>query len=513
VTLTLGSTWTRNAGSSLLIDYSSPNSGARSVVTASATTTAALTNGIYGWLLVKDSSGNVGFGTRAAGTNQAITRYDDTTGTTLLVNSNSSTTNFTTLGSTYTGGNGGTLSWTTLTNRSVNSLTIDTTNNFGTIDLGPSTNTLSITAQAILFKGPNDETLTGGKLGAAASEVIIHQTGTGVLTVDSLISATTGSLTVDGTGTTVLNAANAYTGVTSINGGVLSLGSAETAGTSGPLGKQAANAAGTIFFSGGTLQYSAANNFDYSGRFSTAANQQISIDTNGQNVTFATALASSGGSLTKMGNGSLNLSGGNTYTGATNVNAGTLIVSGSLSGTTFVNVSSSATLATGTSGTIATAVGGNVNIAGNLAPGGRTIGSDVGTLNLNLGAGGKLNFAAASSLLFGLGSTSDLVTFNSPGNWLSGSGNATLNLDVTQPGFSYANTYTIFQNVTTTGFAFANITGYDTADWSAHLFQSGSNYQLSFTAVPEPGAVAYLLAGLALMPLLRKRRFLASRGR
>ena len=261
VTLTLGNAWTRNAGTSMLFDYSSANTGARSVVTAGATTSATLTNGIYGWALVEDSHGVVGFATRAAGTNVAITRYDDTTGSTLLVNSNSTTTNFTTLGSTYTGGNGGTLSWTNgggLANRSVSSLTIDTTNNFGTIDLGASTNTLAITSLGLLFKGPNNETITGGKLGAAGSELIIHQTGTGVLTVDSLINGTTGSLTVDGTGTTVLGASNVYTGNTNINGGILNVGSAETAGTSGPLGKQLANAVGTIIFGGGTLQYSTA---------------------------------------------------------------------------------------------------------------------------------------------------------------------------------------------------------------------------------------------------------------
>jgi hypothetical protein len=178
-----------------------------------------------------------------------------------------------------------------------------------------------------------------------------------------------------------------------------------------------------------------------------------------------------------------------------------------------VNVSSGATLATGITGAIGTAVGGNVNIAGNLAPGGNAIGADVGTLNLSLGAGGKLNFGAASSLLFGLGSTSDLVAFNTAGNWLSGSGNATLNLDVTEPGFSYTNTYAVFQNVTTSGFSFASITGYDTADWSANFFQSGNNYVLSFTAVPEPGTAVYVLAGLALMPLPRRRRFSRSRNR
>ena len=57
----------------------------------------------------------------------------------------------------------------------------------------------------------------------------------------------------------------------------------------------------TIGNPSGTLQYSAGNQTDYSGRFSTANNQAYNVDTNGQNVTFATKLTSSGGSLTKLG--------------------------------------------------------------------------------------------------------------------------------------------------------------------------------------------------------------------
>ena len=102
----------------------------------------------------------------------------------------------------------------------------------------------------------------------------------------------------------------------------MNLGVAETAGTSGPLGEAARS--GSIILNGGYLQYSAVNQYDYSGRFSTAANQAYNVDTNGQNVTWATALTSSGGSLTKVGAGTLMLTASNTYTGATTISAGTL---------------------------------------------------------------------------------------------------------------------------------------------------------------------------------------------
>ena len=219
VTLTLGNAWTRNAGSSMLFDYSSSNTGTRTVNTAGATTGATLTNGIYGWGLVKDSAGVTGFATRDGSGN--ISRFDDTTGTTLANNSNVSTTNFTTLNTAYSSG---TLTWNNgITNRSVNSLTFDTTNNGGTIDMGISTNVLTLTSKGVLFKGANNGIITGGQVGAAASEVIVHQTGSGLFTINSLISSGAGSLTKDGTGTLVLGATNTYTGATMVNAGTLSV--------------------------------------------------------------------------------------------------------------------------------------------------------------------------------------------------------------------------------------------------------------------------------------------------
>ena len=212
------------------------------------------------------------------------------------------------------------------------------------------------------------------------------------------------------------------------------------------------------------------------------------------------------GALTQNGTGTLTLSGANTYTGLTTVSGGTLLVSGSISSTASVSVASGAALASGTTGSITTAAAGNVAITGSLAPGGSTPGAGAGTLNFSLGAGGKLNFASSSTLLFGLGTTSDVVAFNAAGDWLSGSANATLQLDVTLAGFSYANTYTVFNNVTTDGFAFANITGYDAVNYTANFADAGSSYQVNFVAVPEPGSAVSLLGGLGMVVALRRMR-------
>ena len=131
--------------------------------------------------------------------------------------------------------------------------------------------------------------------------------------ISSNITTTTGTLTKTDSGTWTLSGANSYTGGTSINGGTLAMGSAN-----------ALNTTGTISFGGGTLRLF--NTTDYSPRFSTAASQAYSLDTNGQNVTLATNLTSSGGTFTKLGSGTLTLTGTNTYTGATSVLGGTLSI-------------------------------------------------------------------------------------------------------------------------------------------------------------------------------------------
>ena len=194
----------------------------------------------------------------------------------------------------------------------------------GTLDLGSFTKT---TIAAVSFQGgvTQDGTIinNGAAYGGQAGTVSACLQGAAGL------SKTTG-------GTLVLSGSNGYTGITAINGGILNIGAADanTASTlgTGPLGSVPLNTPNTISFGGGTLQYSSANNTDYSGRFSTAANQPISIDTNGQTVTFGTALTSVGGSLTLNDSdlaspGKLILTGANTYSGGTTVSAGVLQLS------------------------------------------------------------------------------------------------------------------------------------------------------------------------------------------
>ena len=191
--------------------------------------------------------------------------------------------------------------------------------NGGALSLGSvgalgSTGIISFGGGTLQFSGGNTGDYSG-RFSAAANQTYSIDTNGQRVSFASALTSPGGTLTKLGNGTLVLNGANSYTGQTGVNGGILLLGSAGALGASSALS-----------FGGGTLQYSANNTIDYSDRFITAANQTYSIDTNGQRVSFASALTSPGGTLTKLGNGTLVLNGANSYTGQTGVNGGILLL-------------------------------------------------------------------------------------------------------------------------------------------------------------------------------------------
>ena len=207
-TLTLGNAWTHNPGSTLLLDYSSANTGARRVVTTGAVTGsgAAGPSGLFGYALVKDSGGT-GF----ARQDGSFAFIRNTTAGTVLTTSNSvaGTTgmDFTTV-RTDPGYSGGTL---TLGNvaHAANTLSIDTTGG-GTLNLGGASGVLALTSNAVLVQGTGNYTIQNGALGASGSEVIVHHIGSGVLTISSPISGGAGALTKDGGGTLTLTGSQNY---------------------------------------------------------------------------------------------------------------------------------------------------------------------------------------------------------------------------------------------------------------------------------------------------------------
>ena len=179
------------------------------------------------------------------------------------------------------------------------------------------------------------------------------------------LSSSGGVLTKLGDGTLWLDGSNTYSGGTVLAGGTVSL---RRAG--------ALSSSGLVTFSGGRLQYFLRNQVDYSARLSTAPGQMYNIDTNSQNVTFATGLSSPAGTMNKWGEGTLTLAGANTYTGDTLVHLGTLNITGSL------NSGATASLA----------VDGNINIRPVLSFSGSSL--ETGAVVVGLDEGGRLQQTA-----------------------------------------------------------------------------------------------------------------------
>ena len=143
--------------------------------------------------------------------------------------------------------------------------------------------------------------------------IAIDTNGQNVTFASPLSNSNVGGLTKIGAGTLVLAASNGYYGTTTLSGGVLNLANAG-----------AIPSRGGITFAGGTLQYTASNTVDYSSNIVNSSGP-IAIDTNGQNVTFASAISISNvGGLTKLGTGMLTLAANNAYSGNTAVSGGTL---------------------------------------------------------------------------------------------------------------------------------------------------------------------------------------------
>jgi fibronectin-binding autotransporter adhesin len=239
----------------------------------------------------------------------------------------------------------------------------------------------------------------GGTTGSIASPTVIVAMG-GTLGFDRSDTSTlagtisgAGSVMQSGTGTTVLTATNIYTGGTTITAGTLQLGNGGANGTI--VGNVADN---------GTLAFNRSDVYTFGG------------------------LVSGTGGVTQLGSGTTVLNASNSYTGATNVQAGTLLIDGDQSAATGgTTVQSGGTL--GGAGTI----GGSVTVlnGGALNPGDT---SATGTLTVNggltLGTTSTLNYQFGQPNVVG-GSLNDLTVVH--GNLAL---NGTLNVSAT-PGGSF----------------------------------------------------------------------------
>ena len=369
-----------------------------------------------------------------------------------------------------------------------------------------------------------------------------------------------GPLTKRGTFNLVLNNnTNNYDGVTQVQAGKLTVGSANALGTTSA-GTEVTSGAELLFDGvatnftisepiqvagggagdGGAITVQNNSNVNFSGPITLSGDSTLTVsgtgtvaytNTNSITATNRTLTLQGGapstggggriggninlgsGGLTKVQGGRWTLEGTNSYSGNTSVDAGLLIINGTISGTAQVNVTG--TLAG--DGVVVPASGGNVNllVAGKLSPG--PLGSTPGSLDINLSGGGKLDLTAgvtasnSQSLVFDLGTPSvggaDSVNL-SGGTLEIGTGVLEFNdfSFTTQAGFTDGFDYVLFNGaVPISGSLGANLTG-TVGGFTGEIQLADGGNDIVLHVVPEPSAVLALLGGSATLLGLRRRR-------
>lgn len=388
-------------------------------------------------------------------------------------------------------------------------------------------------------------------VGSTAGTSISIGGATGVTTYNGVIankSGSTGLLAKQGSGALVLGGVSTYSGDTAINNGILRLTTGNDrlpTGTVVSLGQAASSNLGAFDLNGRNQQIaglaSTTGNNSSANKNTVTSATAATLDINvaeGTTRSYGAGTTQNSGAitgllaLTKSGLGTQVLGDANTYSGTTTVNAGTLVVNGSLLNSGSVVVNQNGFLGgSGSVGALTVATGGTLtpgNSPGLLTAASATFQSGsnlnweifnaVGTAGVEwdlLSVTGNLNVAALSSgamnlVLKSLSALPDtvgaLAGFNSNDNYswtfaraasiTGATGDLTFGQDVTS----------LF-SINGTSF---NLGTAPTSDWKVMTGTEtvgGTTYQtLNLMAVPEPSAQSLLAFGMAALVAVRSLR-------
>ncbi|HXQ81698.1 MAG TPA: autotransporter-associated beta strand repeat-containing protein [Opitutaceae bacterium] len=199
----------------------------------------------------------------------------------------------------------------------------------GTLTLNNANTYSGLTA---ISAGSNLQLGDGTTNGTIASTSGITDKGTLILDEGSAVTvaaniSSTGGITNNGSIQNTLSGTNTYSGATVINGGGLVAGSTSAFGGSG-LSAVTINDSGVLSLYGFSNTVGSIASASAASALSLTFGATLTTGGNNTSTTFAGNISGgAGGILTKVGTGTLTLTGANTYTGATNINGGALSVS------------------------------------------------------------------------------------------------------------------------------------------------------------------------------------------
>lgn len=190
----------------------------------------------------------------------------------------------------------------------------------------------------------DSDTLTLSNSGTLSGTFTLTLGGSGNINVERAIAISTAGLTKDGSGTVLLSAANTYTGTTTLSGGTTRFATVQSLynnNTANWIKTKIIVNTGAVFAInvGGTNEFTTANVSTLLTNLLTTINNNglrsgssIGFDTTNSpsdftissNITNSTGTGSGSVGVVKLGIGTLILSGSNTYSGQTTINAGTL---------------------------------------------------------------------------------------------------------------------------------------------------------------------------------------------